>query len=85
MTKTRPIPFAEFRTFLEQLGFMEKRVPKGRVLYNPEEGMLLFRFYRDDEPVHPRDLMRTRSFLDLRGVIEAEDYDTRLLRPNRPA
>ncbi len=85
MTKTRPIPFIEFRGFLEQLGFMEKAVPKGRVLYNPKEGMLLFRFYRDDELVHPRDLLRTRSFLDLRGIIEADDYDARLLQPSRPA
>ncbi len=58
--KTRPIPFAEFRTLLEKLGYVEKRVPKGRVFKHLQEGLLLFRFYRDDEPVLPRDLQSTR-------------------------
>jgi len=85
MTKMRTVPFAEFRAFLQNLGYVEKRVPKGRVLEHPEEGLLLFRYYRDDEPVLPRDLLSTRTFLDLRGVIEADDYDTQLLRANTPA
>lgn len=85
MTKTRPVPFAEFRAFLEKLGYVEKRVPKGRVLEHPEEGLLLFRYYRDDEPVFPRDLLSTRKFLDLRGVIEVDDFEATLLRENGPA
>ena len=85
MTKMRPVPFAEFRTFLQKLGYVEKRVPKGRVFEHPEEGLLLFRYYRDDEPVLPRDLMRTRTFFDLRGVIEADDYDAMLLQADTPA
>lgn len=85
MTKMRPVPFAEFRTFLQKLGYVEKRVPKGRVFEHPEEGLLLFRYYRDDEPVFPRDLMRTRTFFDLRGVIEAGDFDATLLRADMPA
>jgi hypothetical protein len=80
MTKSRPVPFAEFRSFLQKLGYVEKRVPKGRVFEHPEEGLLLFRYYRDDEPVFPRDLIRTRKFFDLRGVIEAGEFDTTLLR-----
>lgn len=85
MTKMRPIPFAEFRTFLQRLGYAEKLVPKGRVFEHPEEGLLLFRYYSDDEPVFPRDLMRTRTFFDLRGVIEAGDFDATLLRADTPA
>jgi len=85
MTKMRPVPFTEFRTFLKQFGYVEKSVPKGRVLQHPEEGLLLFRFYRDDEPVDPRDLLRTRKLLDLRGVIEADEYNAQLLRANTPA
>jgi hypothetical protein len=85
MTKMRPVPFAEFKAFLEKLGYVEKRVPKGRVLEHPEEGLLLYRYYRDDEPVFPRDLQRTRTFLDYRGVIEADDFDTTLLQTDRPA
>jgi hypothetical protein len=85
MTPMRPVPFAEFRAFLERLGYAEKRVPKGRVFEHPTEGLLLFRFYRDQDTVHPRDLLSTRSFLDLRGVIRAEEYDAQLLRANTPA
>ena len=85
MTKMRPITFAEFRAFLQKLGYVEKCVPKGRVFEHPEEGLLLFRYYRDEEPVFPRDLLSTRKFLDLRGVIEADDYDAQLLRANTSA
>jgi hypothetical protein len=85
MTKMRPVPFAEFRTFLQKLGYVEKQVPKGRVFEHPEEGLLLFRYYRDDEPVFPRDLLSTRTFFDLRGVIEAGDFDATLLRADTPA
>jgi hypothetical protein len=85
MTKTRPVPFAEFRTFLQKLGYVEKRVPKYRVFEHPEEGLLLYRYYSDDEPVSPRDLRRTRTFFDLRGVIEADDFDATLHRADTPA
>jgi hypothetical protein len=85
MTKMRPIPFAEFRAFLQKLGYVEKRVPKGRVFEHPEEGLLVYRYYRDDEPVLLRDLRRTRTFLDLRGLIEADDFDATLLRADTPA
>jgi hypothetical protein len=85
MTKMRSIPFAEFRAFLQKLGYVEKRVPKGRVFEHPKEGLLLYRYYRDDEPVFSRDLLSTRKFLDLRGVIEADDFDAALLQANTPA
>ena len=60
-------------------------MPKGRVFEHPEEGLLLFPFYRDDEPVAPIDLMSTRRFLDLRGTMEADEFDETLLRANAPA
>jgi hypothetical protein len=85
MTKMRPIPYSEFRAFLQKLGYVEKKVPDARVLEHPEEGLLIFRFYRDNEPVFPRDVMRTRTFLDLRGAIEADDFDATLLRADTPA
>jgi hypothetical protein len=81
----RPVPFAEFRTFLQRLGYVEKPYPNGRVFIHPEEGLLAFRSYAEDEPVYPRDLLSTRRFLDLRGVIQAEDFDAQLLRANTPA
>ncbi len=84
-TKMRPIPFVEFRSFLGQLGFVEKRVPKGRVLEHPDEGLLLFRSYRDEEPVLPRDVLRIRKLFELRGLMEPDDFDAQLLRTNTPA
>jgi hypothetical protein len=85
MMKPRPIPFAEFRGFLEHLGYVEKAYPNGRVFLHPDEGLLAFRFYAEDEPVHPRDLLSTRRFLDLRGLIEADDFNARLLEADKPA
>jgi hypothetical protein len=81
----RPIPFAEFRNFLQRLGYVQKRNPGYCVFDHPQqEGLLAFRLYGDDEPVIPLDLERTRAFLDLRGVIEAEDFDAQLLRADPP-
>jgi hypothetical protein len=85
MAKMRPIPFAEFRAVLQRLGYVEKPYPNGRVFVHPQEGLLAYRNYRDDEAVFLRDLVRTRTFLDLRGVIEAEDFDAALLRADTPA
>jgi hypothetical protein len=83
--KTRSVPFAEFRSFLERLGFVEKRHSSARVFVHPEEGMLAFRLYGDADAVEMHDLVYTRKFLDLRGVIEADDFDAALLRANTPA
>jgi hypothetical protein len=85
MTKTRPIRFAEFRALIERVGFVEKRVPKGRVFKHPEQGLLLFRDYGDEETVEQHDLVYTRKFLDLRGVLAADEFDAALLRASTPA
>ena len=85
MTKMRPIPFADFKAVIERLGFVEKRVPKGRVFKHPEEGLLLYRGYHDDEPVDLGDFVYTRRFLDMRGVLDAEEFDTALMRADTPA
>jgi hypothetical protein len=85
MTNMRAVPFAEFRAFLQRLGYVEKSVPKGRVFEHPEEGLLLFRSYQDHEAVAPIDLVSTRKFFDLRGFMEADDYDAQLLRADTPA
>jgi hypothetical protein len=85
MQKTRPLPFTEFRNFLQRLGYVEVRHPTARVFQHPEEGLLPFRFYRDDEIVDMQDLVYARRFLDLRGLIEADDFDATLLQADRSA
>jgi hypothetical protein len=81
----RSIPYAEFAAFLETLGYVEKHVPEARVLEHPQEGLLVFRHYRDDEAVLPRDLLITGRFLDRRGVLSAVDYDLQFLRSTASA
>ncbi len=75
MRRTRLIPFAEFRRFLNGLGFADKRAEAAWVFHHPGEGLLVFRLYGEEEPVDGRDLRSTRKFLDLRGVLEAKDFD----------
>jgi hypothetical protein len=41
--------------------------------------------YRDDEEVAARDLLSTRKFLDLRGLLEAVDFDAFLQRATTTA
>ena len=80
-----PVPFAEFRAFLQRLGYVEKSAANARVFKHPEEGRLLYRLYRDDEAVETHDIVYTRKFLDLRGVIAADDFDATLRRADTPA
>ncbi len=82
---TRLIPFAEFRRFLVGLGFTEKRTPRAWVFHHPAEGLLVFRPYGADEAVDEGDLRSTRTFLDLRGLLGAEDFDTFLQQASAPA
>jgi hypothetical protein len=69
------ISFAELRRFLEGLGFSQKRAEVAWVFYHPTEGLLAFRLYGRDEAVDGGDLWSTRKFLDLRGLLEAKDFD----------
>ncbi len=85
MTKVKPIPFSDLKALIERVGFVEKLVPKGRVFKHPEEGLLLYRFYNDNETVANHDIVSTRMFLDMRGVLEADDFDAALLRADTPA
>ena len=80
MTKTRAIPFAEFRAFQQSLGYVEARTENAIAFNHPEEGLLVFRLYRDDEAVDERDLFTMRKFLDLRGLLPEAEFNTLLLQ-----
>jgi hypothetical protein len=82
---TKPIPFAEFRRFLLGLGYAEKCTATADIVHRAEKHLLVFRRYRDDEEVAPRDLLSTRKFLDLRGLMEAADFDAFLQRATTTA
>ncbi len=85
MTNTNPVPFAEFRAFLQRLGYSERRTEGAIAFTHPREGMLVFRVYRDDEAVDDRDLRTTRKFLDLWGLLDAAAFDAFVTRASTPA
>jgi len=85
MTRTRFISFAEFHRFLKALGLNEKRSETAWIFQHPTEGLLVFRLYGEDEAMDEGDLRSTRKFLDLRGVIEAKEFDAFLQESNAPA
>jgi hypothetical protein len=77
--------FGEFRRFLHEMGFAEKRAEAAWVFHHPSEGLLVFRLYRDDEAVDRHDLQSTRKFLDMRGLLEAPEFDTFVQEASTPA
>jgi len=82
---TKPIAFAEFRRFLLGLGYAEKCTETANIFHRAEKDLLVFRRYRDDEEVASRDLLSTRTFLDLRGLLDAADFDAFLQRATTTA
>jgi hypothetical protein len=79
MTTPRPIPFAEFRAFLQKLGYVEERTDNAVVFRHPREGLLVFRSYQEGEVVDTRDLLVARKFLDLRGLLDTATFDAFLM------
>ena len=46
---------------------------------------LVFRLYGEEESLDEGDLRSTRKFLDLRGLLEAKDFDTFVQQASTPA
>jgi len=85
MKKSKSIAYAEFRQFLQELGYKEKPTKSSQIFHHPKEGLILFRRYRDNEKVDARDLLSTRKFLDLRGLLNEADFDKFIQRASTPA
>jgi hypothetical protein len=85
MMKTKSIPFAELRRFLLHLGYAEKCTDNADIFHRAGKDLLIFRRYRDDEDVAPGDLLSTRKFLDLWGLLDAADFDAFLQRTTTTA
>jgi hypothetical protein len=75
MTTNKVIPYSELRQFLATVGFSETKSPSASIFHHPKEGLLVFRLYRDEESVDPRDLANTRKFLDWRGLFSGAEFD----------
>jgi hypothetical protein len=85
MSRTKVIAFAEFRRFLNGLRFAAKRTEAAWVFHHRDEGLLVFRLYGEEEPVDERDLLSTRKFLDFRGLLNAQEFDTLFQQASTPA
>src|SRR5262245_15142690 len=85
MGKSSSIAFAELEHFLKGLGYKLKRLPNACVFHHAKEGMLIFRLYREAEKVDMADLLSTRYFLDMWGLMESKDFDAFVQRVPTPA
>jgi hypothetical protein len=85
MTKISTIPFAEFRRFLKELGYSDKRSDKGWIFYKSRDDMFVFRLYGEADFVTEGDLRTTQRFLDLRGLLEEKDFDAFVRKASTPA
>ena len=80
--KTKTLPFAEFRRFLLGLGlgYKETRTETAHVFHRGKKDLLAFRLYGDQEDIDPGDLLSTRKYLDLSGLLDAVEFDALLER-----
>jgi hypothetical protein len=85
MRKSSLILFGDLRRFLNGLGFKDKRTEAAWIFHHPEEGLIVFRPYREDERVDEGDVQSTRMFLDLRGLLDGRDFDAFVQRATTPA
>jgi hypothetical protein len=75
----KKVSFADLRAFLEELGFSESAQPTHLVFEHPASGsLLIFRRYRARESVTPANLAAVRKLLDERGLLPADEFDSRL-------
>lgn len=75
----RKISFGELRDFLESLGFTESVQTTHLVFeHAASETMLIFRRYRRREAVTAANLTAARKLLDEKGLIPADEFDSRL-------
>jgi hypothetical protein len=55
------------------------------VFRHPTEGLIVLRLYGEDEAVDDGDLRSTRKFLDLRGLLDGQSFDTFVEQASAPA
>jgi hypothetical protein len=75
MRKRNAIPVAELRDFLNRLGFHHRGTTNAWAFEHPQEGLIVFRLYGEQEAVDEGNLRSTRRFLDMRGVLASAAFD----------
>lgn len=76
----RRIPFAQFDSVLRELGFQKKVVPGKHIAYFHEasDTVMAVRLMEPDELVPDYQMAATRSQLDGRGIIDADEFEEML-------
>jgi hypothetical protein len=78
--KNEQIPFDRVRKILLDLGFVQSQVP-GPFWYfehAPSGTILVYRDYQPGETISWADHVKTGKFLDLKGLMEADDFEEML-------
>ncbi len=72
--------FSHLRRILLDLGFVETTLPGPylRFEHSASGTLLLYRDYGVNERITWADHVKTRKFLDERGILEADEFETRL-------
>jgi hypothetical protein len=73
-------PFDRVRKILLGLGFVEKRVPGPSLLFehSPSGTLLPYRDHQPGDSMSWHELTMTRTQLDGRGLMEADDFEEQL-------
>ena len=84
-TKVKTIPFSEIRRLLLSLGYAERTLKNAHLFHRNEKDRVMFRRYQAREQLDWGDLVSTRKFLDMRGILAAEEFDAMLEPKVKPA
>jgi hypothetical protein len=64
------------RQLLLDLGYEEKKIENAHVFRRAKNDLVVFRRYNADEQIDWGDLVSTRRFLDMRGILDAGEFDS---------
>jgi hypothetical protein len=71
----KAISFDELRRILQSLDYREKCTDDAHLFHRNKTDLLIFRRYADQEPMDLSDLISTRRFLDMWGLMSASKFD----------
>ncbi len=64
------------RRLLKKLGYKEKLAGLAHAFVRTKKDMVIFRRYADGDALRSGDVMSTRQYLDLKGVLEEAEFDS---------
>jgi hypothetical protein len=87
MTKaiTKTMTFAALRRLLEKVGYRHERLERAEIFHESGDRELYYRRYNDREMISVRDFLKTRSFLDDWGQLDAAEFDALFESAKKPA